>query len=55
VQALTHLRFELFVAAVYGRRNGEFTLGIETPNIDGVRLGRAPAVFNVGLALRIGI
>lgn len=55
LQLLTHLRFELFVAGVYGRRNGEFTFGIETPSIDGVRLGRSPAVFNAGIAVRIGI
>jgi hypothetical protein len=55
VQILTHLRFELFVAGVYGRRNGEFTFGIETPSIDEVRLGRQPAIFNAGLALRIGV
>lgn len=55
VQILTHLRLELYAAAVYGRRNGEFTFGIETPPIDEVRLGRQPAIFNAGIALRIGI
>jgi hypothetical protein len=55
LQILTHLRFELFVAGVYGRRNGEFTFGIETPAIDEVRLGRQPAIFNAGVALRIGM
>jgi len=55
LQILTHLRFELFVAGVYGRSNGEFTFGIETPPIDEVRLGRQPAIFNAGLALRIGV
>lgn len=55
LQVLTHLRFEMYVAGVYGRDNGEFRFGIETPSIDGVKLGRQPAIFNAGLALRIAI
>lgn len=55
VQILTHLRLEAYVAGVFGRRNGEFTFGIETPSIDGIRLGRQPSVWNAGIALRIGI
>lgn len=55
LQLLTHLRLEIFVAATYGRQNGEFMFGIETPGIDGVRLGRQPAIGSAGIALRIGI
>jgi hypothetical protein len=55
VQVLTHLRFEMYIAGVYGRSDGEFRFGIQTPSIDGVKLGRQPAIFNAGLALRIGI
>jgi len=55
VQVLTHLRIEMYVAGAYGNRTGEFTFGIETPSIDGVRLGRQPATFSGGIAVRIGI
>jgi len=55
LQVLTHLRFEAYVAVFYGRSNGEFRLGIETPNIDDVRLSRQPAAFNVGVAFRVAL
>jgi hypothetical protein len=45
----------MYIAGVYGRSDGEFRFGIQTPSIDGVKLGRQPAIFNAGLALRIGI
>jgi hypothetical protein len=50
---LTHLRLEAWVAAFYGRRNGEFRFGIELPNIDDVTLVRQPATFTVGIAFRL--
>ncbi|HVZ31829.1 MAG TPA: hypothetical protein VG963_05355 [Polyangiaceae bacterium] len=43
---LTHLRFELFVSGHYGERSGEFRLGFDL-------LKRPPALFDVGLALRL--
>lgn len=52
---LTHLRFEAWVAAFYGRHNGEFRFGIETPNIDDLTLNRRPATFSVGIAFRLQI
>jgi hypothetical protein len=57
---LTHLRFELFGAVHYGRRTGEFCLGIQPPIVSGYNLGallpgQAPILFDVGLALRLSI
>jgi hypothetical protein len=52
---LAHLRFEAWVAAFYGRHNGEFRFGIETPNIDDLTLNRRPATFSVGIAFRLQI
>ena len=55
LQLLTHLRFEAFVAGFYGRPNGEFRFGIQTPKIDDLRLTLEPPTFNVGVALRVSI
>jgi hypothetical protein len=55
VFVLTHLRFEAWVAAYYGRPNGEFRFGIDVPNIDDVTLSRQPATFTVGIAFRLQI
>jgi hypothetical protein len=57
---LTHLRFEAFAAAHYGRRTGEFRFGFEPPTINGFNLGaslpsQAPLLFDLGLGLRLSI
>lgn len=52
---LTHLRFEAFVAGHYGRSNGEFRFGLNALDIGGVKLSRAPALIDLGLALRLAI
>jgi hypothetical protein len=43
---LTHLTFEAFVAVHYGRSTGEFRFAIP-------EIGRAPAILDVGAALRV--
>ncbi len=43
---LTHLRFEAYGAVHWGQRDGEFRLGI---------FGRSPALFDLGVALRVAI
>lgn len=52
---LTHLRFEVFAAVHYGRQEGEFRFGVSGLTIDGRRFDRAPALFDLGVALRIAI
>jgi hypothetical protein len=52
---LTHLRFEAFASAHYGRSQGEFRFGFQLPTIDGVAFNTAPAIFDLGLALRLAI
>jgi len=53
--ALTHLRFEAFVSARYGNENGEFRFGVKHLELGGVDFNRAPALMDLGLALRIAI
>jgi len=53
--ALTHLRFEAFVSARYGSENGEFRFGVKHLELGGVDFNRAPALLDLGLALRIAI
>jgi len=53
--ALTHLRFEAFVSARYGDENGEFRFGVSHLNLGGIDFSRAPALMDLGLALRIAI
>jgi hypothetical protein len=48
---LTHLRFEAYVAAHYGRPSGEFRLRVE---FEGVQLLPA-GLFDTGVALRLSI
>jgi hypothetical protein len=48
---LTHLRFEAYVAAHYGRPSGEFRLRVE---FEGVQLLPA-GLFDTGIALRLSI
>jgi hypothetical protein len=48
---LTHLRFEAYVAAHYGRPSGEFRLRVQ---FEGVQLLPA-ALFDTGIALRLSI
>jgi hypothetical protein len=61
---LTHLRFEAFGAVNYGRREGEFRLGVRefsippdpsVPNAQPTTFSLAPQAFSVGLGLRISI
>ena len=53
--ALTHLRFEAFISARYGRENGEFRFGVQHLNLAGLDINRAPALLDFGLALRVAI
>jgi hypothetical protein len=53
--ALTHLRFEAFVAARYGNENGEFRFGVKHLDLGGLDFSRAPALLDLGIALRIAI
>ena len=53
--ALTHLRFEAFVSARYGNENGEFRFGVSHLNLGGIDFTRAPALMDLGIALRIAI
>lgn len=53
---LTHLRFEAFGAANYGRREGEFRLGSTEVTLPGNQpFSLAPQSFSFGLGLRISI
>jgi hypothetical protein len=52
---LTHLRFEAFVAAHHGRKNGEFRFGMDGVSVGGVSIERAPAIADFGIALRLDI
>jgi hypothetical protein len=52
---LTHLRFEAFASVYYGRSSGEFRFGIQAPRIGDYDLSRKPAIFDLGLALRVSI
>jgi hypothetical protein len=52
---LTHLRFEAFVSAHYGRSQGEFRSGFQAPTIDGIAFNLAPAIVDLGVALRLAI
>jgi hypothetical protein len=53
--ALTHLRFEAFVSARYGNENGEFRFGVSRLVLGGIDFTRAPALMDMGVALRIAI
>jgi len=53
---LTHLRFEAFGAVNYGRRTGEFRLGVDGFMLPGgSTFSLQPQAFSVGLGLRISI
>lgn len=53
---LTHLRFEAFGAVNYGRRSGEFRLGVDGFVLPGGQtFTLQPQAFSVGLGLRISI
>jgi hypothetical protein len=52
---LTHLRFEAFAAVRYGTAEGEFRFGVKDLMLGGLTFSRAPALFDVGLALRVSI
>lgn len=53
---LTHLRFEAFVAVNYGRRSGEFRLGVDNLDLgNGQSISLEPQAFSTGLGLRVSI
>jgi hypothetical protein len=52
---LTHLRFEAFVSARYGKPTGEFRFGFDALDLGGVKFTRAPAILDLGVALRLAI
>jgi hypothetical protein len=52
---LTHLRLEAFVSAHYGNRTGEFRFGLDSLDLGGVTVSRAPAIIDLGVALRLAI
>lgn len=49
---LTHLRFEVFAAVHYGRRQGEFRFAVDLPP---PLPSRAPAILDLGVALRVSL
>ncbi|HEY4158212.1 MAG TPA: hypothetical protein VGM29_08950 [Polyangiaceae bacterium] len=53
--ALTHMRFEAFVSGRYGTDEGEFRFGVKHLDLGGVAFSRAPAIVDLGIALRIAI
>lgn len=56
VLALTYLRVELYAAAHYGDKRGEFRLGVDLPPQGGVpRVEVAAQVFEAGLAARVAL
>jgi hypothetical protein len=52
---LTHLRLEVFGAVNYGRREGEFRLGVDNLMTPNGTLSLKPQTFSVGLGLRVAI
>ena len=50
---LTHLSFDAFAAVRYGRKTGEFRLGVEPIDLAGIQLSRAPGIFDAGVAFRV--
>lgn len=62
---LTHLRFEAYGAVHWGQRNGEFRLGLDgsafadsnVPLVNEMaqRLTRQPAIFDLGVGLRVAL
>jgi hypothetical protein len=52
---LTHMTFELFGAVNYGRREGEFRLGVDNLQVGNLSVSLSPQAFSVGTGLRISI
>ena len=53
---LTHLRFEAFGAVHWGKREGEFRFGMAPTNLGPLPFpGRSPALFDLGVGLRVAI
>ena len=52
---LTHLRFEAFASARYGNEEGEFRFGVKPVTLGDTTFSRAPAIFDLGVALRLAI
>jgi hypothetical protein len=52
---LTHLTFEAFYGVHFGRKQGEFRFGVDDLAIGGVSLSQPPALFDLGIALRLRI
>ena len=51
---LTHLTFQAFASARYGNPEGEFRFGVNK-TLGAVPISFAPAIFDLGLALRLAI
>lgn len=52
---LTHMTFELFGAVNYGRREGEFRLGVDNLTFGGHTVSLSPQAFSIGTGLRVSI
>jgi len=52
---LTHMTFEAFGMVNYGRRQGEFRLGVDDLTIAGKTFSLKPQSFTLGLGLRVSI
>jgi hypothetical protein len=52
---LTHMTFELFGAVNYGRREGEFRLGVDNLQVGTLSVSLSPQAFSLGTGLRISI
>ena len=53
---LTHLTFEAFGAVNYGRREGEFRLGVDSLTLpNGQTFSLSPQAFSLGIGLRVSI
>jgi len=52
---LTHLRFEAFASTRYGNQYGEFRFGIKPVDLGYTIVSAPPAIFDLGVALRLAI
>ncbi len=52
---LTHLQFEAYAAVRYGNAEGEFRFGINNLQIAGLTFSAPPALFDLGLGLRVNL
>jgi hypothetical protein len=52
---LTHLRFEAYAAVRYGNEEGEFRFGVKRLEIAGIPFSAPPAMFDLGIGLRVSL